>query len=135
MSAERERAERLKRLLDVQARRRRLAEWRLADLRREAAALEATSAEILESLGTQSLLNGLFLEGRASALRRNEARIVANRAGASDAERRLVDIRGMEKRMEKAAGEAEGAALRREERDRLSEALDDYLAARAASLE
>jgi hypothetical protein len=133
MSEERERAERLKRLLDVQGRRRKLAEWRLADLHREGEALAATSAEILESLGVHSLLNGLFLEGRASALRRNEAKIVANRAGAAEAERRLVEMRGMEKRMAKAAGEAEGVAQGREERDRLAEALDDYLAARAAS--
>ncbi|KAB0679888.1 hypothetical protein [Aureimonas leprariae] len=135
MSAERERAERLKRLLDVQARKRRLAEWQLAELRREAGELAAASAEIIESLGTQSLLNGLFLEGRASALRRNEAKIVRNRDAAAKAGAAFAEAQGIEKRMERAVAEAETVAARREERDALAATLDDYLAAARTSLE
>ncbi len=135
MSTERDRAERLKRLLDVQARKRRLAEWRLAELVREEAELKATSAEILESLGTQSLLNGLFLEGRASALRRNEAKIVLNVQNREATGKALVEAQRIEKRMERAVAEADVIALRREERDDLDLALDDYLAATGASLE
>ncbi|WP_152046112.1 hypothetical protein [Aureimonas psammosilenae] len=135
MSTERDRAERLKRLLDVQARKRRLAEWRLAELVREEAELKATSAEILESLGTQSLLNGLFLEGRASALRRNEAKIVLNVQNREATGKALVEAQRIEKRMERAVAEADLIALRREERDDLDLALDDYLAATGASLE
>ncbi|GGE19753.1 hypothetical protein GCM10011390_43760 [Aureimonas endophytica] len=135
MSAERERANRLHRLLEVQARKRKLTEWRLAELAREGAELQATSAEILESLGTHSLLNGLFLEGRASALRRNEAKIVANRQSREETGRELVEAQRIEKRMARAVDDAETAALRREEREELELALDDYLAAGRASLE
>lgn len=135
MSAERERAERLKRLLDVQVRKRRLAEWKVADCNRADAELAATSAEIIESLGTQSLLNGLFLEGRASALRRNEAKILANRSLLQQAATALVEAQGVEKRMERAVAEAETVALRREEGESLALALDDWLAAKSTSLE
>jgi hypothetical protein len=135
VSAERERAERLRRLLDVQSRKRRLAEWKLGELQREATALAATSAEIIESLGTQSLLNGLFLEAKASTLRRNEARIVANKAALAEAAARLLDAQGIEKRMERAVAEANVVAARREERDALAATLDDYLAAARTSLE
>ncbi len=135
MSAEADRADRLRRLLDVQARKRRLAEWALADRRREGAELAAASAAIIESLGTQSLLNGLFLEGRASALRRNEALVVANRAAQTRAAADLAEAQGIEKRMERAVAEAGVAARRRAERDVLEATMDEYFATPRASLE
>lgn len=135
MSGERERAVRLGRLLDVQGRKRQMEEWRLAALRREAVALAETSAEILASLGEQCVLNGLFLEGRASALRRNEGLIVRNRSAQTDAEAALEAARTIEKRVEREASAAAELAGRVKEQSDLLSALDDHLTTRSASFE
>lgn len=135
MSGERERAVRLRRLLDVQGRKRQMEEWRLAALQREAIALHETSAEILASLGEQCVLNGLFLEGRASALRRNEGLIVRNRSAQDISEADLNAARAIEKRLEREAAAAGEVAARVEEQSDLLTALDDYLVARSASFE
>jgi hypothetical protein len=135
MSGEKERAVRLARLVEVQSRKRQMEEWRLGALKREAVQLAETSAEILESLGEQSLLNGLFLEGRASALRRNEGLIVQNRGAQESAEAGLNAARGIEKRLERAAGDAAEVAARIREQEDLLSALDDFLTTRSASFE
>ena len=135
MSGERERAVRLGRLLEVQGRKRQMEEWRLAALKREGVALHETSAEILASLGEQCLLNGLFLEGRASALRRNEGLIVRNRTAQEAAEADLDAARSIEKRLEREASAAGEIAARVKEQTDLLAALDDYLVTRSASFE
>lgn len=135
MSGERERAARLSRLLEVQGRKRQMQEWKLAALKREAVALHETSAEILASLGEHCLLNGLFLEGRASALRRNEGLIVCNRTAQEGAETELEAARTIEKRVEREAAAANEAAGRAKEQADLLSALDDYLTTRSASFE
>jgi hypothetical protein len=135
MSGEQARAIRLQRLLTVQARKRQMEEWQLAELRRTGAELEATSIEILQSLGDQSLLQGLFLEAKAATLRRNEVQITANREEQSQTELRVREAQGIEKRLEQASEEATGAAARVEERVALELALDDYLTAARASFE
>lgn len=135
MSGEQARAERLQRLLSVQARKRQMEEWRLAELKREATTLAATSVEILQSLGDQSLLQGLFLEAKASTLRRNEVQIAANQTAQLGSIGRLSAAQGIEKRLEHASEEADGVALRAEERTALDLALDDYLTASRASFE
>lgn len=135
MSGERERAARLGRLLEVQGRKRQMGEWRLAALQREAVALHETSADILASLGEQCVLNGLFLEGRASALRRNEGLIVRNRTEQESAEAELNAARTIEKRLEREASAAGELAARAKEQSDLLSALDDYLVTRSASFE
>jgi hypothetical protein len=135
MSGEEARATRLQRLLAVQARKRQMEEWRLADLKREATALAANSVEILQSLGDQSLLQGLFLEAKASALRRNEVEIVTNQTAQGKAADRLREAQGIEKRLERASEDAGVVAARAEERTALELALDGYLTAARASFE
>lgn len=135
MSGEAERAARLGRLLKVQGRKRQMEEWRLAALKRDAIALHETSAEILASLGEHCLLNGLFLEGRASALRRNEGLIVRNRTAQDSAETELDAARTIEKRVEREALAAAAIAARVKEQSDLLSALDDHLASRSASFE
>lgn len=135
MSGEQERARRLQRLLVVQGRKRQVEEWRLAELRREAIALAATSAEMLTSLGDQSLLHGLFLDAKASALKRNEVKIAANAVLQAKAEKLLRETQGFEKRLERASGDAREAASRVAEREGLDLALEDHLTALNASFE
>jgi hypothetical protein len=135
MSGEQARAIRLQRLLAVQARKRQMEEWQLAELKRTAATLEATSIEILQSLGDQSLLQGLFLEAKAATLRRNEVQISANRVEQGRTEQKVRDAQGIEKRLEQASEEASSDAARVEERVALELALDDYLTAARASFE
>ena len=135
MSGEQARAIRLQRLLAVQARKRQMEEWQLAELKRTAATLEATSIEILQSLGDQSLLQGLLLEAKAATLRRNEVQISANRVEQGRTEQKVRDAQGIEKRLEQASEEASSDAARVEERAALELALDDYLTAARASFE
>ncbi|RYE87458.1 MAG: hypothetical protein EOP19_04210 [Hyphomicrobiales bacterium] len=135
MSGEQARADRLQRLLSVQARKREMEEWRLADLKREGIALAATSVEILQSLGDQSLLQGLFLEAKATTLRRNEVHISGNLVLQDASAGRLREAQGIEKRLEHACDEATGEAARAAERSALELALDDYLTAARASFE
>ena len=135
MSGERERSQRLERLVAVQARKRQVEEWRLAELKRDHIALSASSVEILQSLGDQSLLHGLFLEAKAATLRRNEVHIAANRALQAAAEGRLREVQSVEKRLERASGDAREAANRVGERAELELALEDYLTAANASFE
>ncbi|GGD27645.1 hypothetical protein [Aureimonas glaciei] len=135
MSGEGTRAARLERLQSVQLRKRQVEEWRLAELKREGIALAALSVEILQSLGDQSLLQGLFLEAKATTLRRNEVKIVANRSIQVQAELRLREAQGIEKRLERACEEARGVADQIDERTELDLALQDYLTAANASFE
>ena len=135
MSGEQARATRLERLRTVQARKRQMEEWRLADLKLEGIALAANSVEILQSLGDQSLLQGLFLEAKASALRRNEVDIVANHTAQGKAVDKLRAAQGIERRLERASEEAGIVAGRVEERTALELALDEYLTSTRASLE
>lgn len=135
MSDENDRAERLARLLVVQAQKRRLEEWRLAELQREALALAASSAAILKSLGDESLLHGLFLDAKASALKRNEVTASANRASQAKTELRLREAQGIEKRLERASSDADGDNARVAERTGLAAVLEDYLTAVNASFE
>lgn len=135
MSGEQARAIRLQRLLTVQARKRQMEEWRLAELKREGIALATISVEILQTLGDQSLMQGLFLEAKASALRRNEVQITANHHSQSEAVEALRSAQGIEKRLERASEEADVVAARVEERSALDVALDDYLTSARASFE
>lgn len=135
MSGDRPRAARLSRLLEVQARRRQVEEWRLAELQREARDLAGAGVAILQSLGDQSLLHGLFLDAKAAALKRNEAKAVVNRARQGEAEARLRAAHGVEKRLERASGAAKAVEQRLAERDDLDEAIEAHLAAARTSLE
>lgn len=129
------RADRLERLKRVQEKRRAIEEWRLADLRRRDAALAAEAHEILDSLGETTGLSGLFLEAKASTLKHKEGertRLVSQEAAVRE---RLREAQGMEKRLERLAGEARRGEDARAEAVNLSDTLEAYLAARGASLE
>ena len=110
-------------------------EWRLAELQREARDLAVASVEILQSLGDQSLLHGLFLDAKAAALKRNEAKAVVNRVQQGEAEARLRDAYGVEKRLERATGAAVAVEQRVAERDHLDDAIEAHVAAARTSLE
>ncbi|MBC8128983.1 MAG: hypothetical protein H7Y08_01525 [Rhizobiaceae bacterium] len=135
MSGEKARAERLQRLVEVQGRKRQMEEWRLAELKREETALAASSVEILQSLGDQSLLHGLFLEAKAATLKRNEVRIATNRSAQEVASVKLRDSQSIEKRIGRASDDARVLADRVAEQQALDLALDDYLTSTAASFE
>ncbi|BDA85913.1 hypothetical protein Sa4125_34550 [Aureimonas sp. SA4125] len=135
MSGEEARAGRLERLRSVQTRKRQVEEWRLAEMKREEIALAAHSVEILQSLGDQSLLQGLFLEAKATTLRRNEVKIASNRRVQVEAELSLREAQGVEKRLQRACDDARGLADQVSERANLDLALQDYLTAANASFE
>ena len=135
MSGEAARASRLERLLSVQARKRQVEEWQLAELKRDEIKLTALSAEILESLGDQSLLQGLFLDAKAKTLRRNEVKIATNRSTQVNADLKVRQSQGIEKRLERACADARSEANRAGEQIALDLALQDYLTAADASFE
>lgn len=129
------RAERLARVRDVQEKMRQLEEWRLGELVREETRLLENERELLETLGSQSLMHGLFLEGKAAALRRNDLALRETREREAVAREKVQKAQATEKRIESAADKA-GASERAEvERADLLLALEDHLAARAASFE
>lgn len=127
------RSERLGRVLAVQQQKRRLAEWKLAELVREEEGLRATEVELLDTLGRQSLMQGLFLDAKVSALRRNDLALRATQVRQATARDGLTEIRRTEKRIERASEEASRADRSASERAGLLEALDEHLAAQAAS--
>ncbi|WP_168990422.1 hypothetical protein [Aureimonas flava] len=129
------RAERLTRVRAVQEKMRQLEEWRLGELVREEARLVDNERELLETLGSQSLMHGLFLEGKAAALRRNDLTLRETREREAAARERVRKAQATEKRVERAAGKAEAAERAEAERAELLLALEDHLAARAASFE
>ncbi len=129
------RAARLARVRDVQEKMRQLEEWRLGELVREETRLLETERELLETLGSQSLMQGLFLEGKAAALRRNDVVLRETQAKEALAREKVRQAQATEKRIERAAGKAEASERAATERSELLLALEDHLAARAASFE
>ncbi|WP_294644314.1 hypothetical protein [uncultured Aureimonas sp.] len=129
------RAARLARVRDVQEKMRQLEEWRLGELVREETRLLKTERELLETLGSQSLMQGLFLEGKAAALRRNDVVLRETQAKEALAREKVRQAQATEKRIERAAGKAEASERAATERSELLLALEDHLAARAASFE
>lgn len=120
-------AERLLRLADVQVRKRQLCEWRLAELARTGAALEAEIAAVIESLGSQSALSGLFLDQKVLTLRRKDGELAANREAQAAARAALQEATRLEKQLERVSAEASATQQRRDEADALAETLDAYL--------
>ncbi|WP_427024052.1 hypothetical protein ACP4J4_16240 [Aureimonas ureilytica] len=129
------RSDRLARVLAVQERKRQLAEWALSDLAREEKRLEDTRVELLDTLGAQSLMQGLFLDAKVSALKRNEVALAAVLKQKDEARERVQTESLAEKRVERAANAALVEDRATEEAAALALTLDDYLAGRAASLE
>ncbi|MBB3935551.1 hypothetical protein [Aureimonas phyllosphaerae] len=129
------RAARLARVRDVQEKMRQLEEWRLGELVREETRLRETERELLETLGSQSLMQGLFLEGKAAALRRNDVVLRETQAREAVAREKVQKAQATEKRLERAADKAEATERAATERSELLLALEDHLAARAASFE
>ncbi len=129
------RSDRLARVLAVQERKRQLAEWALSDLVREEKRLEDTRVELLDTLGAQSLMQGLFLDAKVSALKRNEVALAAVLKQKDEARERVQTESLAEKRVERAANAALVEDRATEEAAALALTLDDYLVGRAASLE
>ncbi|WP_019996936.1 hypothetical protein [Aureimonas ureilytica] len=129
------RSDRLARVLAVQERKRQLAEWALSDLVREEKRLEDTRVELLDTLGAQSLMQGLFLDAKVSALKRNEVALAAVLKQKDEARERVQAESLAEKRVERAANAALVEDRATEEAAALALTLDDYLVGRAASLE
>ncbi|KQQ88232.1 hypothetical protein [Aureimonas sp. Leaf324] len=129
------RAARLARVRDVQEKMRQLEEWRLGELVREETRLLENERELLETLGSQSLMQGLFLEGKAAALRRNDVVLRETQAKEALAREKVRQAQATEKRIERAAEKAEATERAATERSELLLALEDHLAARAASFE
>ena len=129
------RSDRLARVLAVQERKRQLAEWALSDLAREEKRLEDTRAELLDTLGAQSLMQGLFLDAKVSALKRNDVALAAVLKQKDEARERVQAESLAEKRVERAANAALVEDRATEEAAALALTLDDYLVGRAASLE
>lgn len=129
------RSDRLARVLAVQERKRQLAEWALSDLAREEKRLEDTRAELLDTLGAQSLMQGLFLDAKVSALKRNDVALAAVLKQKDEARERVQAESLAEKRIERAANAASVEDRATEEAAALALTLDDYLVGRAASLE
>ncbi|WP_182084906.1 hypothetical protein [Aureimonas sp. ME7] len=127
--------ERLARVRDVQEKMRQIEEWRLAELVREENRLVENERELLETLGSQSLMHGLFLDAKVSALRRNDMALRETRSREEEARRRVRDAHAAEKRVERAAERAQALEAADRERDELMSALEDHLAAKAASFE
>lgn len=133
--SEGKRSDRLKRVLAVQERKRQLAEWALADLVREEKQLEDTRAELLDTLGAQSLMQGLFLDAKVSALKRNDMALAAVVKRQSEARERVQAESLAEKRVQRAFDAALVEDRAASEMAELLATLDDHLVARAASLE
>ncbi|MBB3996384.1 hypothetical protein [Aureimonas pseudogalii] len=127
------RSDRLGRVLAVQQQKRKLAEWKLAEMVREEEALRATEIELLDTLGRQSLMQGLFLDAKVSALRRNDLALRETQERQAAARGALTEIRRIEKRIERATETAARADRSAAERVGLLEALDEHLVAQAAS--
>jgi len=127
------RSDRLGRVLAVQQQKRKLAEWKLTELVREEEGLRATEVELLDTLGRQSLMQGLFLDAKVSALRRNDLALRETLERQATARGALTEIRRIEKRIERANETAARADRSAAERVSLREALDEHLVAQAAS--
>ena len=127
------RSDRLGRVLAVQQQKRKLAEWKLTELVREEEGLRATEVELLDTLGRQSLMQGLFLDAKVSALRRNDLALRETLERQATARGALTEIRRIEKRIERANETAARADRSAAERVSLLEALDEHLVAQAAS--
>jgi hypothetical protein len=133
--SEGKRSDRLARVLAVQERKRQLAEWALAELVREEKRLVDTRAELLDTLGAQSLMQGLFLDAKVSALRRNDVALAGVVARQTDAKAEVQQASLAEKRVQRAAEAALVEDQLADDTAELLSTLDDYLVARAASLE
>jgi NADH pyrophosphatase NudC (nudix superfamily) len=125
------RADRLARVRAVLEQKRQLAEWNQARCRREEAERDALSVELLQTLGDQSLMQGLFLEAKANAIRRNDAELAAARIASEKATVAAREAGATQKRIERAEARARVDEAAAKERASLLDILDDHLAAQA----
>ena len=78
-----ERAKRLQRIVAVQQQMQRIEEWKLAELQRRLAALDASQRDLIEALNEDSVLHGLFVETTArhlNALAKESGRVDGEKA-------------------------------------------------------
>lgn len=127
MSGVADRAARLERLASVQKKRREIAEWRVSELSRVRVALEAEIAAIIESLGSQSLLNGLFLDQKVLSLRRKDGELGANALALKEAGDALLACLRSEKQLGRMLGAARYEKRRADEAVELSLTLEAFL--------
>lgn len=125
------RADRLARVQAVLDQKRQLAEWNQAQCRRNEAEREALGADLLRTLGEQSLMQGLFLEAKANAIRRNEVELAEARLATQRAAEAAREAGATQKRVERAEQRARTQEASARERAELLDILDDHLAAQA----
>ena len=135
MSAAPGRAARLQRLATVQKKRREIAEWRVSELSRLRHHIETEIAAIIESLGSQSLLSGLFLDQKVLTLRRKDAELAANALALKAAGDALLACLRSEKQLCRMLSAARYDKQRADEAGELSLTLEAFLVRPGASLE
>ncbi|MCD1641452.1 hypothetical protein [Aurantimonas coralicida] len=135
MSDDRSRVRRLDRILKVQGQKRLLEEWRLSNLRQERETIDKDDVALLDSLGTESQLHGLFIEAKVRNLRRNEGKRSANLADQSATEQRITTTRRAEKGVEKVRDDARRNRDADEETRSLESSVEGHLARRHPSFE
>ncbi|MEF2550831.1 hypothetical protein VQ042_05540 [Aurantimonas sp. A2-1-M11] len=135
MSDERSRVRRLDRILKVQGQKRLLEEWRLSNLRQERDDIDKDDVALLDSLGTESQLHGLFIEAKVRNLRRNEVKRSANLKDQSATAQRITSTRRAEKGVAKVRDDARRARDADEEARSLDASVEGHLARRHPSFE
>ena len=124
---------RAERLTAVQAQMRRAAEWQLAQLRRDAQAVEADRAALLAAVGSSGH-GHLFLEAANRRLRGLAARATELEQAAARQQEAVREQGLAQKRAELGAERIEGLLRRERERGAAAEQLDGLARLRDASL-
>jgi hypothetical protein len=135
MNEDRSRVRRLDRILKVQGQKRLLEEWRLSNLRKERDTIDKDDVALLDSLGTDSQLHGLFIEAKVRTLRRNEVKRSANLQDQSATADRITATRRAEKGVEKIRDDARRTRDADDEALSLESSIASHLARRHPSFE
>jgi hypothetical protein len=122
-----ERVERLRRVLAVQQQMQRIEEWKLAEIERRIAALDAAQREVIAALNQDSALHGLFVD--ATAKRLNALAKDARRAEAEKAQQvpRLTEQTARLRLAERLFATAEVDAQRQLDRTTLLDLIEGIL--------
>jgi flagellar export protein FliJ len=130
----RRRAERTSRLAQVQARLQQREEWKLQELQRRRAEVEAAEREVMAALGADNALHGLFLDAmarRLGALGRDAARLKSEEVAQR---RRLLAAAARLKVAERLAERAAREARREADKAELADVMDEAVARSDTSL-
>ncbi|MGQ7792553.1 hypothetical protein ACUN0C_09110 [Faunimonas sp. B44] len=129
-----DRLESLERIVGLQRQLHRMAEWRLAELERRRAENDEAQRVLVEALGGDAALHGLFVAPMASRLR--SLAVEGERIG-RDVDRcraELLDVSRRLKQAERVAAALAVESLRKSEAEQLREVIEQCLSAGPASL-